>query len=58
MLLYGWSTERVRFSLGYPVFVAGINPVDNTVVVGREEEVFQQELLARITIYRYTQAGG
>ncbi len=39
--------KGLGLALGYPVFVAGINPVDNTVVVGREEEVFQQELLAK-----------
>jgi len=39
--------KGLGLALGYPAFVAAINTIDNTVVVGREEEVFQQELVAK-----------
>lgn len=39
--------KGLGLALGYPVFVVALNPEKNTVVIGREEEVFQKELRAK-----------
>lgn len=39
--------KGLGLALGYPVFVAAMDPVQNTITVGREKEVFQQCLLAK-----------
>lgn len=43
--------KGLGLALGYPVFVVALNPLENTVVVGKEEEVFQKGLLARDNNY-------
>lgn len=39
--------KGLGLALGYPAFVVAINPEENTIVVGKEEEVFQKGLLAK-----------
>lgn len=34
-------------ALGYPLFVLALNPGNNTIIVGREKELFQKELTAQ-----------
>ncbi|MGI6588924.1 MAG: tRNA 2-thiouridine(34) synthase MnmA [Peptococcia bacterium] len=43
--------KGLGLALGYPVFVVALNPQENTVVVGREEEAFQQGLWAKDNNY-------
>ncbi|HHY06765.1 MAG TPA: tRNA 2-thiouridine(34) synthase MnmA [Clostridia bacterium] len=43
--------KGLGLALGDPVFVVALNPLENTVVVGREEEVFQQGLWAQDNNY-------
>ena len=38
--------KGLGLALGYPVYVVALDPAQNTVIVGREEEVFQQGLYA------------
>jgi len=43
--------KGLGLALGYPVFVVALNPLENTVVVGREEDVFQKGLWAKDNNY-------
>ncbi len=38
--------KGLGLALGYPAFVVSLDPLQNTVTIGREEEVFQQGLYA------------
>lgn len=39
--------KGLNLALGHPVYVTGKNPADGSVSVGREEELFREELVAR-----------
>lgn len=39
--------KGLGLALGYPVYVVSIDPVKNAVILGKDEEVFQQELWAK-----------
>lgn len=43
--------KGLGLALGYPVFVVALNQLENTVVVGREKEVFQKGLRAKDNNY-------